>query len=40
MLTFHPMMEGMQNFAAEVMPLLGRGGPHHNTGVRAFAARN
>ena len=39
MLTFHPMMEGMERFAAEVMPLLGRGGVQSRTGEKALAAR-
>ena len=39
MLTFHPMMEGMEKFAAEVMPLLGRATAGIKTGAKAFAAR-
>jgi FMNH2-dependent dimethyl sulfone monooxygenase len=40
MLTFHPMMEGMQRFASEVMPLLGHGRSHFDTGGNALAARH
>jgi hypothetical protein len=39
MLTFHPMMEGMEKFAAEVMPLLSHGAAEIKTGAKAFAAR-
>jgi FMNH2-dependent dimethyl sulfone monooxygenase len=39
MLAFHPMMEGLEKFAAEVMPLLGRATPGIKTGAKAFAAR-
>jgi FMNH2-dependent dimethyl sulfone monooxygenase len=35
MLTFHPMLEGLERFAVEVMPLLGRGQP--KTKEKAFA---
>ena len=38
MLTFHPMMEGMEKFANEVMPLLGRSQPKMKE--KAFAARH
>jgi FMNH2-dependent dimethyl sulfone monooxygenase len=43
MLTFHPMIEGMERFAAEVMPLLGRGRAQpkriDETGEKALARR-
>src|SRR3954471_92533 len=39
MLTFHPMMEGLEKFAAEVMPLLSHGAAEIKTGAKAFAAR-
>jgi FMNH2-dependent dimethyl sulfone monooxygenase len=40
MLTFHPMMEGMEKFVAEVMPLLGRGTAQPRIGEKAFATRH
>jgi FMNH2-dependent dimethyl sulfone monooxygenase len=40
MLTFHPMMEGMERFAAEVMPLLGRGRTQIKMEEKGFAARH
>ena len=39
MLTFHPMMEGLEKFAAEVMPLLGRAtAAGTKTGAKAFVS--
>ena len=38
MLTFHPMMEGMEKFAAEVMPLLGRATPGIRDGSKGLCS--